>query len=222
MDARYTAYLLTEEWKNRRMGCLVRSNYRCEACGSGTQLDTHHLTYARIYSEPLSDLISLCRNCHSEIERLIKNQIIKRDGIPSELRKQTIRLLSHKSEPASYQHFKKPKFSNKKNYPKSNYEKKNYDFINFNDIVSKEARKSPNRKSFHKFLTQLLPYNKSGKSKRSRAIFISRSMKMFDKLNSNPNNHFEACRKIERERIEIQKQLEQKLMQRSIELNKPR
>lgn len=43
----------------------IRSSRRkCEACGSGSDLHVHHMTYERLFRERLSDLKLLCKGCH--------------------------------------------------------------------------------------------------------------------------------------------------------------
>lgn len=86
MTPRYSAYLLSDEWKQRRIGCLIRAGKKCEACSSKKRLQAHHLTYARIFSEPLSDLMALCVPCHEQIEQFVKAGTISRNGDSDSLR----------------------------------------------------------------------------------------------------------------------------------------
>jgi 5-methylcytosine-specific restriction endonuclease McrA len=60
----YNAYLSSPEWKARRALVLQRAKGRCEGCGTASATDVHHVTYDRVYSEMLFDLLALCRPCH--------------------------------------------------------------------------------------------------------------------------------------------------------------
>ena len=59
-------YLKSPQWQTRRKAVLKRDNYICQQCSlSGIPLDVHHLTYAHLGEEPLEDLVSVCRVCHT-------------------------------------------------------------------------------------------------------------------------------------------------------------
>lgn len=60
---RYHEYLDSPEWLHRRDAVLAR-DYYCRNCTVNLSREVHHLTYARIYRERLSDLVGLCRACH--------------------------------------------------------------------------------------------------------------------------------------------------------------
>ena len=62
----FTEYRLTKEWRARRSRVLLRAGNRCELCNASGLLDVHHRTYDRYGDELLSDLIALCRPCHSK------------------------------------------------------------------------------------------------------------------------------------------------------------
>ncbi len=58
----YSRYLACSDWAALREQVLARDDHTC-ACGSpATQV--HHLTYARVGFEWLSDLIAVCDACH--------------------------------------------------------------------------------------------------------------------------------------------------------------
>lgn len=63
----YEEYLETEEWKKRRGLVLVRDQGRCQACFQAPATEVHHLTYDRIFKEPLFDLVAVCRPCHEQL-----------------------------------------------------------------------------------------------------------------------------------------------------------
>lgn len=61
----YKDYLLTDEWKKKRAAVLKRDGFRCVVCNSSEHFNVHHRTYERIFKEKLSDLTTLCNNCHT-------------------------------------------------------------------------------------------------------------------------------------------------------------
>jgi 5-methylcytosine-specific restriction endonuclease McrA len=63
----YTWYLGSAFWRERREHILQRANYTCEKCRKRPATQVHHLTYIRVFQELPSDLVALCRQCHSEI-----------------------------------------------------------------------------------------------------------------------------------------------------------
>lgn len=89
----YQLYLLSPEWKQRRIGCYKRAGKHCEGCRRGNRLSTHHLTYERIFNEPLTDLMMLCERCHKFIEQQAKLGKIGKTGDPDSLRRQTLVLI---------------------------------------------------------------------------------------------------------------------------------
>jgi len=62
----YRKYLLTPEWKQRRVFVLERDGRACVLCGSVDELQVHHRTYERRGDELLSDLTTLCAECHAK------------------------------------------------------------------------------------------------------------------------------------------------------------
>ena len=67
--AAYQAYLGSEEWQVRRQKVLRRDPV-CRACEEAKSEQVHHLTYERIFREPLFDLVGVCRACHQGIHRV--------------------------------------------------------------------------------------------------------------------------------------------------------
>ena len=62
------AYLDSPQWKAIKRQRLAMDQYTCQSCyQSGLSLEVHHLHYRTFKSESLSDLISVCRNCHEAI-----------------------------------------------------------------------------------------------------------------------------------------------------------
>lgn len=61
-------YLKSPEWKTLKSKVLNRDDHTCQSCNTnGTPLEVHHITYQNFGNEQLSDLVSLCRNCHQTI-----------------------------------------------------------------------------------------------------------------------------------------------------------
>lgn len=70
ITATYADYLASEHWQavRRRYFASMSTAKRC-ACGKrGRAL--HHLTYVRLGSERLSDLVLICDDCHREAHGL--------------------------------------------------------------------------------------------------------------------------------------------------------
>ncbi len=72
----YIVYLQSADWKRVAEKRKEIDGYRCVMCGSkGTQtnkLEVHHFSYKRVGNEnPYVDLVTLCRNCHKDVHRLM-------------------------------------------------------------------------------------------------------------------------------------------------------
>lgn len=77
----YREYMQSEAWRDLRSRVLQRDQCRCRDCGKASPSnDVHHLTYIRLGSENLADLVTLCRECH---DRLHCVQDVKRYLAPS-------------------------------------------------------------------------------------------------------------------------------------------
>lgn len=65
----YQLYLKSAHWLDLREKVLYRDGYMCQlqlqGCTQGA-VQVHHLTYERITRERMSDLISVCLNCHQQ------------------------------------------------------------------------------------------------------------------------------------------------------------
>lgn len=62
------AYIKSPQWQILRKQVLKRDQYTCQGCGiNGVPLEVHHITYINYESEQLSDLVSVCRDCHQAI-----------------------------------------------------------------------------------------------------------------------------------------------------------
>lgn len=101
MNEAYAEYLASDEWKQRRKQRILESDGKCEACGTTLDLQVHHLTYDRIFHEPMRDLMALCNYHHAAAEEAVKEKIILRKGDVEFLRRETIRaLFSYGHSPA--------------------------------------------------------------------------------------------------------------------------
>jgi hypothetical protein len=65
----YEAYIGSSAWKNgeARMAELEASGHRCRICNRGREevrLEVHHRTYLNFGCELMSDLTTLCAECH--------------------------------------------------------------------------------------------------------------------------------------------------------------
>lgn len=63
----YRAYLRSDEWKRKR-DKRVAIDQKCAICGRPMDLQVHHVTYENIPNEQMTDLITVCANCHQKIE----------------------------------------------------------------------------------------------------------------------------------------------------------
>lgn len=69
-EREYHAYLESMDWRNRARQCKEAAGNRCQLCNSDGNLQAHHRTYDRIYSELPADLIALCDDCHGKQHRV--------------------------------------------------------------------------------------------------------------------------------------------------------
>lgn len=60
----YRQYLQSPEWRAVRRRVMGRARGWCERCRKAKALQVHHLTYARLGHERLTDLQAVCQSCH--------------------------------------------------------------------------------------------------------------------------------------------------------------
>jgi len=65
------AYMKSDQWRTLKNIKLYQTNHKCECCGSKSNLQLHHNTYKRLGQEKLTDLNTLCGNCHSKIHEML-------------------------------------------------------------------------------------------------------------------------------------------------------
>lgn len=99
MDAEYSAYLLSDQWRAKRDARLAINSGTCSACSKTKGIHVHHLTYARIFNEDMADLLPLCEEHHQQIEAIIKEGRLPRKGNVLFLASETIRLLLSRNDP---------------------------------------------------------------------------------------------------------------------------
>ena len=63
----YKEYLQSPRWKAIRKRLYKEYNYKCALCGSGKNLNVHHITYENLGEENDEDLTVLCQVCHKKI-----------------------------------------------------------------------------------------------------------------------------------------------------------
>ena len=73
--ATYEKYLDSPAWDRKRDAVIERNGGQCVCGAQATEM--HHKTYSNIGSEPLSDLVMLCEECH---ERIHESRVPKDDN----------------------------------------------------------------------------------------------------------------------------------------------
>lgn len=69
----YIDYLKSKRWANKREAVFAHYGRRCYACRTKSgPFHVHHLSYSKLFNEPVSDLIPLCVPCHREVTRIYK------------------------------------------------------------------------------------------------------------------------------------------------------
>lgn len=67
----YEEYINSERWKKKRIAVIRRDSGVCQCCLSNSAEHVHHLKYPSnpddFGKEPAFTLVSVCRDCHSEI-----------------------------------------------------------------------------------------------------------------------------------------------------------
>lgn len=71
---RYGEKLKDPRWQKLRLKVFERDEFKCVACGdSKTTLHVHHKAYnADPWDADLGDLATLCEECHSNLEEMVK------------------------------------------------------------------------------------------------------------------------------------------------------
>lgn len=69
----YQDYLQSQRWRTLRTAAMLRAKGRCEICRRARGREAAHLTYDRVFYEPLDDVLWLCRRCHLELDQTARN-----------------------------------------------------------------------------------------------------------------------------------------------------
>ena len=75
---KYADYIQSESWRRVRRLALKRDGYVCQQCGTGKNLEVHHINYEHLGQEgELEDVITLCRKCHAKVHANDRHSVIK-------------------------------------------------------------------------------------------------------------------------------------------------
>ncbi len=77
----YQKYLNGPEWQKKRILIFIRDGYLCQKCKKENATQVHHKSYANIFKEPLSDLMSVCGSCHRLIHGIKTEEVKKKKSI---------------------------------------------------------------------------------------------------------------------------------------------
>lgn len=73
----YREYLKSESWQSVRRTALKRDGWVCQQCGTGKNLEVHHINYEHLGQEgELEDVITLCRKCHERVHANDRHTVI--------------------------------------------------------------------------------------------------------------------------------------------------
>jgi hypothetical protein len=72
MNRDYKEYLLSPEWRAKRIQAFQHYGRKCCKCARTKNLQIHHKTYINIFNEPMEDLMVLCKRHHEEIHGINK------------------------------------------------------------------------------------------------------------------------------------------------------
>ncbi|MFA6287464.1 MAG: hypothetical protein WC661_08770 [Opitutaceae bacterium] len=67
----YDIYIVSTEWRIKRLLVLNRAKHICEGCGTATAEEVHHTTYENVGEEFLFELVALCKPCHDRFHSKI-------------------------------------------------------------------------------------------------------------------------------------------------------
>ena len=67
---RYEKHLSSDQFAQLKRDRLIIDNFKCQMCSTTVDLSTshcHHITYIRLGKESLSDVSTLCKECHEKL-----------------------------------------------------------------------------------------------------------------------------------------------------------
>lgn len=67
----YDDYLQTDVWRELRNKRLTIDFHRCRQCGTGINVEVHHIKYPDIWGTENveDDLVTLCASCHARVHQ---------------------------------------------------------------------------------------------------------------------------------------------------------
>lgn len=71
---RYTEYLKTDEWRDKRARVFRRDRSLCQACLKRAATQVHHLSYRHAFDEPLFELVAVCGVCHEALTKASRRE----------------------------------------------------------------------------------------------------------------------------------------------------
>ena len=88
----YFDFIKSKYWGEVRKKVLIRDKRKCTKCGAKRFLHIHHKSYRNHYNEHehLEDLITLCRECHGEVHKLIDKKAKKKPN-PKKIKKKKVK-----------------------------------------------------------------------------------------------------------------------------------
>jgi hypothetical protein len=64
----YVRYRQSQRWRTLALAVQMRAKGKCEICRRANGAECAHLTYERIFHEPIDDLLWVCQKCHRELD----------------------------------------------------------------------------------------------------------------------------------------------------------
>ena len=72
---RYSEYLNSWEWRNKRIEILKLDGKKCTVCDATQKdatLQVHHISYQNVGDENTDDLVTMCESCHKHVHSVDK------------------------------------------------------------------------------------------------------------------------------------------------------
>jgi len=69
----YVDYIKSDKWQRKRAEYFAVYGRKCQACGTTRgPIHVHHLSYAHLGNEPLTDLMGLCVKHHKAVTTIYR------------------------------------------------------------------------------------------------------------------------------------------------------
>ena len=107
----YYDYLRSDEWQRKRRARLKHDGYRCQMCGSGKQVEVHHICYDHLRKgAEIDDLVTLCHDCHRKVHEYDMKQKVYEVPMPEAKQHNTllriaVKLLRENEIPTAFERF---------------------------------------------------------------------------------------------------------------------